>query len=618
MRGRVVESQDNSSNKPESPIESLIGTSPTVPYWGKVAHRDHAPRSPVETADTGYQGIKSSTSDREENIFCQPSSTLGDENEELAGSSNTERSASTQPTAGGNNVLTYTLRPRNFNLSVDSTVFSMSFKDTRATDTGQASHDSTRQALSHCLKGCSSQGIDPSLFPETGKSRSDAQDSADDANGSLKSGEVSLSDCVDFPATERGGLTAHADSEGSLMSGSTSSGSSRSFSESERTLGAELGERKRIVVEHIMTWFKTWLDTRLALLTSQCTRNDTPSSRASTNAGVPSVQQPHDRKRKAGCSDQQLPIEEDEEDEQQGDEDAGNRKKAKWEDQDLRKLACPFYKHDKAFYHEWRVCRGPGWHTVHRVKEHIYRCHVLAKFRCNRCFQDLKDCASLAAHQRMTVPCEIQEYEAKEGFITDDQEKLLRRKPPRRKSSDRGGKTECEKWAEVYKIIFPDDDPLPSPYYETSDEELFQARASGVMEYASFMRREFPPLIRRELDALVDGELEERLRNRIVETMQGLQSELDRRFQQRHALSIAADPQADPDPQSQNTSLSPLHGSHELPDIFGLNESWWFDTSFADLDAGGIALSFPNLDSDSGYGSVEKLSFKRSEKPEGN
>jgi hypothetical protein len=142
---------------------------------------------------------------------------------------------------------------------------------------------------------------------------------------------------------------------------------------------------------------------------------------------------------------------------------------------------------------------------------------------------------------------------------------------------------------------------------------LSQARASGVTEYASFMRREFPPLVRRELDFLIDGELEERLRDRIVEMVRGLQSELDHQFQQRHSPSQAPSLQTNPYPQLGMADESSLN---EHSDIFGLSDSWWLDTSLPDIDEDGLALSFPSFPPDSGYGSMEKHAFKDNKLPD--
>lgn len=46
-----------------------------------------------------------------------------------------------------------------------------------------------------------------------------------------------------------------------------------------------------------------------------------------------------------------------------------NKKRTKTDgDDNRRKFACPFFKHDPIRYKSHRTCVGPGWHEIHRVK----------------------------------------------------------------------------------------------------------------------------------------------------------------------------------------------------------------------------------------------------------
>ncbi|KAK3385337.1 hypothetical protein B0H63DRAFT_181688 [Podospora didyma] len=84
----------------------------------------------------------------------------------------------------------------------------------------------------------------------------------------------------------------------------------------------------------------------------------------------------------------------------------------------------------------------------------------------------------------------------------------------------------------MFRIIFPDDDEIPSPYYDVVDDsaKCLLKSADHVAEYGNFLRRELPPLVRRELEVILEGELEERLRDRIVGVVQGLHTRLHEAF----------------------------------------------------------------------------------------
>lgn len=64
--------------------------------------------------------------------------------------------------------------------------------------------------------------------------------------------------------------------------------------------------------------------------------------------------------------------------------------------------------------------------------------------------------------------------------------------------------------------------------------------ANYLRSYSRFVRREMPSIFRRELDSIVTDELEERLRTRIVEAVQRLNSQLYIRFQEIHGLSMVS------------------------------------------------------------------------------
>ncbi len=79
------------------------------------------------------------------------------------------------------------------------------------------------------------------------------------------------------------------------------------------------------------------------------------------------------------------------------------------------------------------------------------------KFKCHRCCEQFGSESTLAAHLRSGTLCEIRAVEPEDG-IDDEQLSALRSRKKSRKDA-----SEPEKWAQVYKILFPYDDPVPSP-----------------------------------------------------------------------------------------------------------------------------------------------------------
>ncbi|KAK4096042.1 hypothetical protein N658DRAFT_64785 [Parathielavia hyrcaniae] len=193
-----------------------------------------------------------------------------------------------------------------------------------------------------------------------------------------------------------------------------------------------------------------------------------------------------------------------------------------------RKFACPYFKRNPRKYRTWTSCPGPGWDEVHRVKTHLYRRHALP-IQCPRCWGVFKTDGQLQTHLQQDPPCAVQGNRMLQEGFTKDQEKRLR---SRKKTH--ADMTDDDKWAEIYKILFPDDDPsaLPSPYYSDSDGDgsRRELHGSGELEdYATFIRREMPTLVRRELETLFRDEfqdVEERIRPRIADIVLNLQPRL--------------------------------------------------------------------------------------------
>ena len=150
-----------------------------------------------------------------------------------------------------------------------------------------------------------------------------------------------------------------------------------------------------------------------------------------------------------------------------------------------RLFACPFYKNDPKTYsqsneaqgmaHKFRTCGGPGWPTVARLKEHLYRVHVIP-IQCPRCWLTMKTEQELQDHSRAAVSCVVLPQLVQ--WVPRDKIEVLK---DRKKALS--GKDEEERWKSVYGILFPNDSVIPSPYYDNLEERtpnITQATSSSA------------------------------------------------------------------------------------------------------------------------------------------
>ncbi|KAI8680329.1 hypothetical protein NCS57_00313300 [Fusarium keratoplasticum] len=169
------------------------------------------------------------------------------------------------------------------------------------------------------------------------------------------------------------------------------------------------------------------------------------------------------------------------------------RKRNEEEESGRRKFACPFYKYDRQAFMSSRTCVGPGWDSVHRVKEHIFRRHMLSSTQCENCLEQFETRPVLDEHRQN--PCRKKPPSGSYG-INKEQEKQLRSRKMYQKSLD-----EEEKWRAIYKIIFPGEKNIPSPYYEPEVPEFPDI-------YQQMLIEELPEIVTRRLTALDSGLVE--------------------------------------------------------------------------------------------------------------
>ncbi|KAK3899230.1 hypothetical protein C8A05DRAFT_37168 [Staphylotrichum tortipilum] len=222
-----------------------------------------------------------------------------------------------------------------------------------------------------------------------------------------------------------------------------------------------------------------------------------PSSSASPSGNAdnipPTTSLPTRRKRALDDDDGSNPG-------RRGDNDGEKRKRkdptsTAQVEESLRKFACPFYKRYPASEKLYKSCHGPGWGSVHRVKEHVYRRHQTPTAQCVRCQVSFANQAALTEHLRAERQCENKTPSPDEEiiYITQDQERELRKK--------RKNVPEEDRWFENFRIIFPNlpDDQLPSSaYHETHQEPL--PDSAVLSAFRAFLLQELPLRIAADVD----------------------------------------------------------------------------------------------------------------------
>ncbi|KAJ2989203.1 hypothetical protein NUW58_g3592 [Xylaria curta] len=209
----------------------------------------------------------------------------------------------------------------------------------------------------------------------------------------------------------------------------------------------------------------------------------------------------------------------------------GRGKIPKLEDSSIqpKRLACPYFKKDPLRFQTKQSCCGPGWETVHRLKEHLDRNHCLP-ISCLRCYAPFDTEAERDFHMRSAEQCELRDPPAPiEGFNASQRVELKSR--PRSLKS----MSEPQKWRRVYLILFPGtpEIDIPSPHYEFQTPRDHGHPVDLMMEYEEYLQRELPLRVRQQLEVRVERALdpvEEALRGQLVEIVRDVQLELFQLF----------------------------------------------------------------------------------------
>ncbi|KAI0472293.1 hypothetical protein F4859DRAFT_99646 [Xylaria cf. heliscus] len=273
----------------------------------------------------------------------------------------------------------------------------------------------------------------------------------------------------------------------------------------DRRLTAEeyIAHRREIAVERVMGGFQRWLDKRLAIIsyTIEASEASDDTGAGTRTAGSQSRDAGGKRSGAAtGRPKRQLSDNNDPDDLSGGGDDngkdRGGNKRAKMDtDPEEVKLACPFHKHNPKA-HKKDLCMKGGWKSIHRLKEHLYRVHLLPKHncpRCNSCFENDKE---LQVHLRADEPCKKSNVAPEEGIDQDTERKLRERK---RYNS---GQTETQRWNDIYLLLFPgaDRNAIPSPYPDYDETATRSKNFERYKRVETRIKKELPRLVRQRVE----------------------------------------------------------------------------------------------------------------------
>ncbi|OJD30134.1 uncharacterized protein BKCO1_6600045 [Diplodia corticola] len=221
------------------------------------------------------------------------------------------------------------------------------------------------------------------------------------------------------------------------------------------------------------------------------------------------------------------------------------------------RLACPFLKRNPLRPPKAASCYFPGFSSIARLKEHIYREHS-APNRCGRCFQKFGKKAALHEHLRENRRCEKRQEDPELQIITDDQEASLRSK-----KRSRGLDSEEDKWQRVFLILFPEahEASIPDPYCQYP-QPLPESQL--LSRFQQFSRDRLPLLLDRELELATQGSpggLADLTNAQVLEAVRVSQEKLFTLFGRNgNSSSIDEDSPGFPVPTLQhNAEQGPLH-----------------------------------------------------------
>ncbi|KAF2471772.1 uncharacterized protein BDR25DRAFT_393297 [Lindgomyces ingoldianus] len=166
-----------------------------------------------------------------------------------------------------------------------------------------------------------------------------------------------------------------------------------------------------------------------------------------------------------------------------------------------RRLKCPFFQRQPEKFAR-AACRGAGFADMAKLKDHIKRVHT-QPLRCLRCWKEMESEDAYTAHQQADTYCNKRPEPPDDRIRPQMLNKLDFKKAPYAHA-----KTTEEKWKILYRLLFPNDGEVPSPYdqhaftprlervlFEVLEEELTRELAPALEPILNRIKQRIPSII---------------------------------------------------------------------------------------------------------------------------
>ncbi|KAI8634269.1 hypothetical protein F5Y19DRAFT_206759 [Xylariaceae sp. FL1651] len=273
--------------------------------------------------------------------------------------------------------------------------------------------------------------------------------------------------------------------------------------EGERTQTPEeyIARRKQLAVDRVMADFQKWFDKELSIISYTIEASDaaggTSDSISSTGSesggtGEQSSNGSSGRPKRQLYDDDHGGLSGGGDD--NGQDRGGNKRAKKDTEPEEMKFACPFHKHNPKA-HRKSVCTR-AWPSIHRLKQHLYRVHLLPKHNCPRCTSSFENEKELQIHLRADEPCKKSDLIPEEGIDQDTEKRLKERQ------KHKSGLTETQRWNDIYLLLFPgtDRNALPSPYPDHVGAAMSSKHIENYKRVEKRLKKELPPLVRQRVE----------------------------------------------------------------------------------------------------------------------
>ncbi|OCK79259.1 hypothetical protein K432DRAFT_394050 [Lepidopterella palustris CBS 459.81] len=204
-----------------------------------------------------------------------------------------------------------------------------------------------------------------------------------------------------------------------------------------------------------------------------------------TTSSASSSRQPASRKRERSMNEE--PGDEEDDSEDENDRQRKKRgKTARSNDQRPRRLKCPYYQRRPEDYYKGS-CRGAGFVDMGKLKDHLKRVHT-RPIKCSRCWEEMVSSEVYDEHLQRDPICQRK--------IEPQDDRVCARKL-QDLNFNRTPFTQVniveEKWKILFRILFPQDEDVPSPYEQYGMSARFEKMLAQKIE--DELMKELAPVI---------------------------------------------------------------------------------------------------------------------------